>query len=220
MSALCCFKKIITTWFLSCIHYIHVILKHWQFGSGVTGFSGRQLVMLVFMVQVLSDVWRGALHEDADLQQPSTSLWRRHLPGSSHRGGSVQHTGLSRYKTSCWGLTAAGPSNNDSCITCIHKVTVQTQTDARSVGCDMCCPCCLQRAGPTGPSGPTATPVATSCVCVTATSCSPLETSAQETAVRHGPVLRTPTSYQVIPHERSWTHVGPTTNTFFVSTPK
>lgn len=74
--------------------HLTFILKmcHWY-----PRFSGRQLVMLVFVVQVLSDVWRGSLHENTNLQQPPASLRRGHLPGSSHWGGTVQHAALSRY---------------------------------------------------------------------------------------------------------------------------
>lgn len=59
-----------------------------KYGSNVC-FSGRQLVLLVFMVQVLRDLRRRTLHEDANLQQPSSSVWRRHLLGPSHWRGSM-----------------------------------------------------------------------------------------------------------------------------------
>lgn len=59
--------------------------------------SGRRLVVLVTLVQMLSDMWRRSLHAHPHLQQPPTSLRRRHLPGTAYRGGSVQHTALPRY---------------------------------------------------------------------------------------------------------------------------
>lgn len=68
--------------------------------------------------------------------------------------------------------------------------------------CEICCHCHFQRAGPAGPSGPTATPTEPSYVCVIVMSCSPLETSVQETTVRPGPALPTPTSYLVITRTR------------------
>lgn len=84
----------------------------------------------------------------------------------------------------------------------------------RWTGCKTCCHCRFQRAGPAGPSGPTATPTEPSCACVTAMSCFPLETSAQETTAKPGHALLTPILYQVITHAHShtlewlpmWTH--------------
>lgn len=60
-------------------------------------FSGRRLVLLVILVKVLSNLWRRPLHENPLLYKPSTGLWRRHLPGTAHRGSTLQHTALSRY---------------------------------------------------------------------------------------------------------------------------
>lgn len=60
-------------------------------------FSGWRLVLLVILVKVLSNLWRRPLHENPLLYKPSTSLWRRHLPGTAHRGSTLQHTALSRY---------------------------------------------------------------------------------------------------------------------------
>lgn len=72
--------------------------------------------------------------------------------------------------------------------------------DTHWIGCEMCCHCCFQRAGPAGQSGPTVIPTEPSCVCVTVMSCFPLETSVQETAAKPGRALLTPILYQVITH--------------------
>lgn len=60
-------------------------------------FSGWRLVLLVILVEVLSNVWRRALHENPLLHKPSPSVWRRHLPWPAHWGSTLQHTALSRY---------------------------------------------------------------------------------------------------------------------------
>lgn len=58
--------------------------------------SGWRLVLLVFLVKMLGDVWRWALHEDPLVHKPSASLRRGHLPGASHGGGALQHPALPR----------------------------------------------------------------------------------------------------------------------------
>ena len=85
-----------------CYHTVHALTQmNWGVlcwpSVDVLPCSGRRLVVLVVLVQVLRDVWRRTLHEDTDLQQPSTCPRRRHLPGSAHWGGPLSHPALSRY---------------------------------------------------------------------------------------------------------------------------
>lgn len=58
--------------------------------------SGWHVVLLVILVKMLSNLRGRTLHEDPLVYESSPSLWRRHLPGTAHGGGSLQHTDLSR----------------------------------------------------------------------------------------------------------------------------
>lgn len=60
-------------------------------------FSGWRLVLLVILVEVLSNLWRRALHENPLLHKPSTSIWRGHMPWIAHWRSTLQHTAMPRY---------------------------------------------------------------------------------------------------------------------------
>ena len=58
--------------------------------------SGWRVVLLVSLVKMLGDLWRWTLHEDPLMHKPGPSLRRRHLPGATYGGSSLQHAALPR----------------------------------------------------------------------------------------------------------------------------
>lgn len=58
--------------------------------------SGWHVVLLVILVKMLSNLRWWTLHENPLVYESSPSLWRGHLPRTAHRGGTLQHTDLSR----------------------------------------------------------------------------------------------------------------------------